>query len=199
MATMEAPTRNAVERRPYFSAIRWSAVFGGLVAGVGTYIVLTLFGVAVGLSFVNLEQAQYSVSLGTGIWSGVCMLIAAFIGGFVSARMSGLLRAADGYLHGFVTWGAMTLLFAYLATTTASSIVGGTLGIVGQVSNGAGTAQGGLGGAQEGQQAVSSLMAVSWWLFASLAISIVTAMWGGRVGIKPNSNRIRSDHASERR
>lgn len=275
MATViDSPTRFGYEKRTFVSSIRWTAIFGGLVAGLGSYIVLALFGVAVGLTAIDPQEAEPvgAVPVGTGIWSGISMLISSFIGGFVAARMSGLARAGDGLLHGFVTWGATTLLFAYLATSAVSSILGGTLGLAGQALQGAagaatsGQAQGmgdsleklltgssqaninpqdvtalrerlkagdrqgavdlmvnqmgfqpdranqvadqamkvvGPGAGEKVEQVaektVSSLAAVSWWLFIGMALSIAAALWGGVTGIRPNSRRTLGDHKSERR
>jgi hypothetical protein len=52
------------------------------------------------------------------------MLISAFIGGYVTARLSGAYLRMDGLYHGAVVWGATWLVFAWLATTTLSFMVG---------------------------------------------------------------------------
>jgi hypothetical protein len=146
---METESRN--ERRPYFSAIRWTAILGGLVGGMGSYMLLALLGVATGLTAVDPQAAQPAagVSMGMGIWTGLITLISAFIGGYLAARMSGLSRSSDGMLHGFVNWGATMVLFAFLATSAASMILGGTFAMLGQGLQGVGTA---AGQAAEGQQ-----------------------------------------------
>lgn len=121
-------------RRPYFSAIRWTAIFGGLAAGIASYLLLALLGLAAGLTAVDPQAAEPvgAVPIATGIWTAVSMLIAAFIGGYVAARGSGLSRRTDGMLHGFVSWGATVVLFAWLTTTAVGSLLGGTFGILGQ-------------------------------------------------------------------
>lgn len=53
------------------------------------------------------------------------MLISAFVGGYVAARMSGLKRQADGVLHGAVSWAVTTILFAVLATSIGGALIGG--------------------------------------------------------------------------
>lgn len=126
--------RTIAARRPYFTAIRWSAVFAGTVVGVATYLLLALLGTAIGLSAVDPGAAEPvgRVPLWTGLWGLVSMIISAFIGGYVAGRMSGLGRRVDGLLHGFVAWGASTLFFTYLATTAVAGVLGGTIGALGQ-------------------------------------------------------------------
>ncbi len=121
-------------RRPYFSEIRWGAIIAGVVSGSASYLLLALLGVAVGLTAVDPNAAEPvgRVPLATGIWTGISMLVGAFIGGYVAGHMSGLSRSMDGMLHGFVSWGATTLLYAVLTTTAIGALLGGTFRIVSQ-------------------------------------------------------------------
>lgn len=150
--------REAGSRRPFFSAIRWGAVFAGVVSGTASYLLLALLGLAVGLTAVDpaAQEPVGAVPLGAGIWTGVSMLVAAFIGGYVAGHMSGLARSMDGMLHGFVSWGATTLLYAILATTAIGSLLGGTLGIIGQGMQAmTGQAAGGQGALGQVQSIIS--------------------------------------------
>lgn len=277
-AVVMGSENRVVERRPQFSSIRWTAIFGGLVGGLGSYMLLALLGVATGLTAVDPEAASPAggVPMAMGIWTGLITLIAAFIGGYVAARLSGLSRTTDGMLHGFINWGATMLLFAFLATSAVGMILGGAFSMLGQGMEGAGSAAGAaasgdtgnlstqleqlitgssggsigtddlsalqsrmqagdragavnylvdeMGFSQEraaqvadlaaplftgsdlGQQAeqaastaVSTLSAASWWLFVALGLSLVTALLGGRMGVRPQSNRTVGDHYKERR
>lgn len=126
-------------RRPYFSAIRWGAIFAGVVSGTASYLLLALLGVAVGLTAVDPQSAEPvgNVPLATGIWTGISMLVAAFIGGYVAGHMSGLSRVSDGMLHGFVSWAATTLLYAILTVTALGAILGGTFRVLSEGLSGA--------------------------------------------------------------
>lgn len=109
--------------RAAFLNVRWSGVFAGLAVGLASNILLMLLGTAVGLSFFDLGNAtERSLPVAALLWNSLSMLIAAFIGGYVAARGSGLKRNFDGILHAAVAWG-MTLL---LAVFMASSVTGAT-------------------------------------------------------------------------
>ncbi|HEX7633684.1 MAG TPA: hypothetical protein VF427_00210, partial [Noviherbaspirillum sp.] len=80
-----------VTRRQLWPAIRWGAVIAGVAVGLSVQLVLTLLGIATGLSTVNLSQGE-TVGTGPLLWAGFSMLVSAFVGGYVAARMSGLKR-----------------------------------------------------------------------------------------------------------
>jgi hypothetical protein len=71
------------------------------------------------------------------LWAGFSMLVAAFVGGYVAARMSGLKRRADGVLHGAVSWAVTTILFTALATSIGGALVGGVFTNMSQLARGA--------------------------------------------------------------
>lgn len=113
-------------RRMYFRPISWPAIFAALAVGVALQMFLMLAGVAVGGLVVEPgSNTAQQMSTTAAIWSGVSMLIAAFVGGYVAARSSGLRRKGDGVLHGVVSWAASTLLYAFLAVTVLGAATSG--------------------------------------------------------------------------
>jgi len=131
-----------------FPAISWGAVFGGLISGMAGYLLLALLGLAIGFSAINPQGAEPvgKVPMLAAIWTGISMLAAAFIGGYVATRMSGLTRKADGVMHGLVSWGVSTLFFAWLITTSVGAVVGGAFSALGKGLTAAGGATAGAVG-----------------------------------------------------
>ena len=112
-------------RRPYLSAISWGAIFAGVVVGLSVNLVLNLVGVATGLMTLDIGNGggpSGNAPLWAAVWNGISMLIAAFAGGYVAARMSGLKRRSDGVLHGFVSWAATTILLTGLFAAAAGAL-----------------------------------------------------------------------------
>ncbi len=120
-----------IVRRPLFPSIRWGAVLAGVAVGISVQLVLTLLGIASGLSMTSVQQGE---APGTGalIYAGLSMLVSALIGAYVAGRMSGLKRKTDGILHGVVSWAVTTLLFVVLATSAGGSLLSGLFSSVGQ-------------------------------------------------------------------
>jgi len=145
---MEAAETMRRSRKMVLPSISWGAIFGGLASGMATYLLLALLGIAAGLSAVNPQAAEPvgRVPMFATIWTGISMIASAFLGGYVATLMSGRSRLSDGILHGLVAWGLSTLLFAYIITTSAGSVLGGAFRAVGEGLKAAGGAVTGAAG-----------------------------------------------------
>lgn len=136
-------------RRPLFAEIRWGAVWAGVAVGISVQLVLTLLGIAGGLSTTDVAKGE-TIGNGPLIWAGISMVIAAFVGGYVAAHLSGLKRKLDGILHGVVSWAVTTLLFAVLASSAGGSLMSGAFNALGQSNSSNSAASGGGNGASSG-------------------------------------------------
>jgi hypothetical protein len=117
--------------RARLSPISWPAIFASLAVGISVMLLLTLAGVAIGFSVVEPgADTPKAITMGAAAWQTMSMLVAAVVGGFVAARLSGLRRTADGILHGAVSWGATTVLYAALATTALGTLTAGMFGLL---------------------------------------------------------------------
>jgi hypothetical protein len=117
--------------RARLSSISWPAIFASLAVGISVMLLLTLAGVAVGVSVVDTgADSPRAITMGAAVWQTISMLVAAIVGGYVAARLSGLRRTGDGVLHGAVSWGATTVLYAALATTALGTLTAGMFGLL---------------------------------------------------------------------
>lgn len=109
--------------------VSWGAIFAGVVVALVTQVLLTMLGAGIGIATLdpatgdNPEASTFSVAAGIlYILSGI---VAAFVGGYVAARMSGKTLPTTGAFHGLTTWALTTLLVLYFLTSTVGMIVGG--------------------------------------------------------------------------
>jgi hypothetical protein len=122
----------ATEVEWFESRIRWGAVFSGFVVGFAIQLVLTLLGIAIGAWSMDLRGSNTGVPIGTGIWTAISMLVAAFTGGYVTAYLSGSGIRRAGMLHGAVVWGLTWLVSAWLTTTAMAVLAGGIFNMFGE-------------------------------------------------------------------
>jgi hypothetical protein len=113
--------------------IRWSAVFAGWVVGLALQMVLMLLGLGFGAWAVDFRENNPAEGLpiGAAIWTGLSMLIAAYTGGYVTSRLSGIYNRSAGLYHGIVVWGVNWLIFAWLTTTAMAAMIGGAFSTFG--------------------------------------------------------------------
>jgi hypothetical protein len=127
----------ALAKPPPQIVMRWGAVSAGLAVGLAVHLLLMILGAAAGFSALGgvdagdaglMSSDAGPMSVAAGTWNIIAILGAAFCGGYVAARTSGLSRAADGVLYGLVAWGVTTLLFAALASDAVETVAGGLFG-----------------------------------------------------------------------
>ncbi|MBI1912889.1 MAG: hypothetical protein HYS21_12930 [Deltaproteobacteria bacterium] len=114
--------------------ISWGAVFAGVVVALVTLLALNLLGLSIGLGVLNpaAEQRFAAVGIGAGVWMILSTVISLFVGGWVAARMAGLVSPLRGIMHGIVMWSLVTLISFYLMTSTVGSLISGAASAIGQ-------------------------------------------------------------------
>ena len=136
------------ERSSIASPIGWSSILAATVISLGVWLLLHLFGVAVGLTALDPRDAGSlkGAGIGVGIWSITVPLIALFIGGLVAGRVAPTINTMNAAIHGAVVW-ALTLLVAmFMVVNMLGSIARGVGSAGKEVAGGAMSAAGHMGG-----------------------------------------------------
>jgi hypothetical protein len=140
-----------VVHRICLPGVRWGAIAAGVVGGLSIYLFLNLVGAATSLSMIDVTEMSARRSnavFWAMLWISLSMLVAAFVGGYVAARMSGLKRGSDGMLHGFVSWSVTTLIVVLYATAVPGAVFHGSAsGVYQSFTRGSATTAGTSGGA----------------------------------------------------
>jgi hypothetical protein len=127
--------RGVVERvtpvaTDYHDRVRWGPILAGLVTAISSQFVLSGIGAAIGLTTIANSGAPRSdasaVGSAVGIWSIVSLLIALFLGGWITARACGPMNRSTALLNGAILWATTLAISAWLL----SSGVSGAFGIV---------------------------------------------------------------------
>ncbi len=131
--TIDSPlVRPAMLRRGGLSTdlplkISWGAIFAGVVASLGVWILLYALGLALGLSSVNpaAPGSLRGSGIFTGLWSLIVPLVALFVGGLVAGRGSASFTRGEGALHGLVVWGLTTVVGLWMVISLFGALLAG--------------------------------------------------------------------------
>jgi hypothetical protein len=77
------------------------------------------------------ETEASALGTGAGLWAGVSLLIALFIGGMVSTRIGAIFDGTTGFFEGALVWVVSVLLMLYFASSGIGMLAGGAFKMVG--------------------------------------------------------------------
>lgn len=124
--------------------ISWGAIFAGVVIVLIVQVLLSMLGVGIGASTVDVVEGQApaasTIGIGAGIWWVVASLISVAAGAWVAGRLAGMPQRLDGALHGLVVWGLSALVVLWLMTTAMGAVVGGAFSALSTITQTAGQA-----------------------------------------------------------
>lgn len=194
-------TVSAVEMRdisPVRSRVSWGAIVAGAMFALAIYFLLSVLGVALGLS-VTERVGDAQLGRGAALWAVVAMWISLFTGGCVTSRCTVGESKTEAMLYGIIVWG---VVFAMLLWLTAAGVRIGFNAMLGAASTPAGrdilnqstpdqTNSRELTreqAATELRQAAEDPAAkrAAWWAFGGLFLSMLAAVGGAVAGAGPS-------------
>jgi hypothetical protein len=126
--------------------VRWAAVFAGLFAAITSLFVLTLLGLAIGLSSYDAGEPASNFGIGAGVWGAISALIAFAIGGWLAARTAALTGRGNGMLNGAMVWIVAIPLLLFVLGSGVSSLLNTAGNVAAAGVNAAGNAAGNIAG-----------------------------------------------------
>lgn len=189
--TETATTRPVAE---YHDLVRWGPIFAGLVIAIATQLVLTGLGAAVGLTTlantVTPQGEAGGVGTAVGIWSIISLLIALFIGGWVTARACGPMNRKTAMLNGAILWATTLAVSAWLLSTGVAGAFGlvaqGADAVINQIPTGElpNVPQDPNVAPQQIQNAAGNAAKVGWSFALGSLLGLVAALAGSAVGVR---------------
>ena len=125
--------------------VRWGGVTSGWVMALGTLLLLTALGLAIGITAIGDPRTADShtasgLGMGAGLWGAVTLLIASFLGGLVSTRVTDRPDHGGAFLHGALVWTLTSLLLVWLLGQGISLGLSGLFGALSGLTRTAATA-----------------------------------------------------------
>lgn len=123
--------------------VSWGSIIAGVVTVTAISLLLTTLGTSLGLSLLSPKSEDMVNGAGWAVlaWSVISVVFSLACGGFVSGRLA----AADGTIHGFLTWATSLLVASVLGFAAAGGILNMAGSAVGAATSAAGSAVNGIG------------------------------------------------------
>jgi hypothetical protein len=173
--------------------VRWGPVWAGLLSALAALVLLSLFGVAVGLTAATGDpngaagaaaNNGNNYAVGAGIWAVISAIIAFFIGGFVAASTTRLRGRDSGWINGAMVWALALPILLWLAGSGAVGFlnaIGFNLqGFASTVSNA--VANPSTTDPAAVQRATDAARTGAWWALVALVLGLIAAGLGGLLG-----------------
>jgi hypothetical protein len=115
--------------------ISWGGVFGGVLAGIGALMLLSSLGLAIGISATDPQDPNgAALGIGAGVWTAITLLVALFLAGWASTRLSMLWEKTTAMFEGVLVWVLSLILILYLTANGIGLVASGAFGLLGKTA-----------------------------------------------------------------
>jgi len=181
--------------------ISWGAVLAGVVVALAVYVTLNLLAFAIGISTID-QMGTRTFAWGAAIVSTACLLVALFVGGCVASSSTVGEEKTEAMTYGVLVWATMLLLLLVTGFGLGVGFFAGSrdLGRTGDpVMTAVETMKQELDltdqqakryalVVQRSQSLTAQVgpVALAWWTFGGVVLSIFAAVGGSVVGAGPD-------------
>jgi hypothetical protein len=104
---------------PVGPRVRWGGVMSGFVVAMGTILLLTALGLAIGITTLDDPRAstdyiESGLGIGASLWGAITLLLACFLGGMVSTRVTDRPDRGGAFIHGTLVWTLVSVFLLWL-------------------------------------------------------------------------------------
>ena len=136
---------------PQGPRVRWGGVMSGLFIAIGVLMVMSALGLAIGVTALGdpreaTGDTASGLGIGAGVWAFITLLIALFLGGLVSTKVTDRPDRPGAVMHGALVWVLFFLFTIWLIGSGISLGLSGLFGAMSELARGATTAVAAGGG-----------------------------------------------------
>jgi hypothetical protein len=184
------------EQRSEGMRVSWGGVWAGVLVALGTLLLLSTLGLAVGIAANTGPGTAAPGTVGTAaaIWSGLSLLISLFLGGMASTRLGRISDRSTGMFEGALVWVITLGAILYLGVR-GLELVGASGAAMGFNANDANTAANAAANAATVNPGATR--GIGWSPFIIAALSLLASLAGAASGLRRlfdgSSSRTTSD------
>lgn len=183
--------------------IRWGPIIAGIFVAIATQLVLSALGAAIGLTVGASGSEAGAVGIGVGIWAIISLLIALFLGSWVTTSGCAPMNKKTAMLHGVIFWATTLAISGWLLASGVSGAFGIAASNAGEALNQA-QQPGGVNipnqvpnvSPQKLQQIAGDSAKAAWSFIIGSLLGLAASLIGASVGAK-KPRRIRTERVPE--
>jgi hypothetical protein len=136
---------------PQGPRVRWAGVMSGFFVAIGVLMLMGALGLAIGVTALGDPRAATGdtasgLGIGAGVWAFITMLVALFLGGMVSTKVTDRPDRPGALIHGVLVWVLLSLFTVWMIASGVSLGLSGLFGALSELTRGATTAVAAGGG-----------------------------------------------------
>jgi hypothetical protein len=136
---------------PQGPRVRWAGVMSGLFVAIGVLMLMGALGLAIGVTALGDPRAATGetasgLGIGAGVWAFITMLLALFLGGMVSTKVTDRPDRPGALIHGVLVWVLFSLFTVWMIASGVSLGLSGLFGALSGLTRGVTTAVAAGGG-----------------------------------------------------
>jgi hypothetical protein len=182
--------------------VQWGAIIAGLLTALTALLLLSLLGLAIGLTTVNAgaAAAQGGPPADTGrnsaIFAAVSGIVAFLLGGYVAGRTAAIFSRGWGALNGALIFMLAVPLILWLAGQGLGAVLGSLGNLSGALASNPDAAQAAQGAASQAQAAAQSMQPIdvaqaaerarntAWGALGGSLVALAASAVGGYLGTR---------------
>jgi hypothetical protein len=182
--------------------VHWGPIVAGLLTALTALLLLSLLGLAIGLTTLNAGTAAAQggppadAGRNSAIWAGIAGILSFLLGGYVAGRTAALFNRGWGALNGALVFMLAVPLILWLAGQGLGTVFGSLGNLSGALANTPGAAQAAQGAAGQAQAAAQNVQPIdvaraaeaarntSWGTLAGSLLGLAASAFGGWLGTR---------------
>jgi len=179
--------------------VHWGPIVAGLLTALTALLLLSLLGLAIGLTTINAGTAAAQggppadAGRNSAVWAGVAGILSFLLGGYIAGRTASLFNRGWGALNGALVFMLAVPLILWLAGQGLGTVFGSLGSLSGALVSNPGAAQGAAGQAQAAAQnvqpidvarAAEAVRNTAWGTLLGSLLGLAASAFGGWLGTR---------------
>jgi hypothetical protein len=182
--------------------VHWGPIVAGLLMALTALLLLSLLGLAVGLTTLNAGTAAAQggppadAGRNSAIWAGIAGILSFLLGGYVAGRTAAVFNRGWGALNGALVFMLAVPLILWLAGQGLGTVFGSLGNLSGALASNPGAAQAAQGAGAQAQAAAQNVQPIdvaraaeaarntAWGTLAGSLLGLAASAFGGWLGTR---------------